>query len=67
MPNWLNWTRGAIKSVVADFGTVCLGAAAILLTRALPANSFTDFDPGVLAATVFFVLLGVLLRAIARL
>lgn len=61
-----NWARDAVKAVLTDFGTVCLGAAAILLTRALPAGERADFDPGVLAATIFFVLLGILLRAVAR-
>lgn len=67
MSSWRNRVREAANSTVADLGTVFLGAAAILLTRVIPEDSFTNFNPGLLAVCAALVLVGIALRAIARL
>lgn len=43
MSSWRNRVREVANSTVADLGTVFLGAAAILLTRVIPEDSFTNF------------------------
>ena len=67
MANWRNRVREVANATLADLGTVFLGAAAILLTRVIPENSFTNFNPGLLAVCAALVLVGIALRAIARL
>ena len=66
MAHWRSRVREVTNSTVADLGTVFLGAAAILLTRVIPEESFTNFNPGLLAVCVALVLVGIALRAVAR-
>ena len=54
------------KLVLADLGTVSLGAAAILVTRAIPTASFRDLDSGLLIISAFIALLGIALRVISQ-
>lgn len=55
-----------IRISLSDLGTVSLGAAAILLTRAVPSASLDDLNAGVLAISVAFVLLGIVLRVLSK-
>ena len=54
------------KLVLADLGTASLGAAAILVTRAIPTASFGDLDSGLLIISALIALLGIALRVISQ-
>ena len=64
--NWLRRLAPLIRLSLADLGTVSLGAAAILLTRALPSASLDDLNAGALAISAAFVFLGIVLRVVAK-
>ena len=66
MQDWRHRARDASRAVTTDFGTVSLGAAAILLTRAIPSPSFDDLNFALMGVSISFALLGIILRLIAR-
>ena len=51
-----------------DFGTVCLGAAAIFLVRAFPSScgECSDLDVRMIIASGFFLVLGLVLRYVSK-
>lgn len=55
-----------LRLILADLGTVSLGAAAILVTRAIPTAELEDLNAGLLIVSAFFALLGIALRVISR-
>ena len=56
----------AVSPALQDVGTVFLGIAAIFFTRSFPTSQFSDFELGMMAVSVAFVLAGVVFRALGR-
>ena len=60
---------GFAKTAGKDLGTVCLGAAAILLSRVFPSfvcSECTDYDLAMLIASVGFLSVGMVMRYLAQ-
>ena len=64
--------RAALRfllEIIDDLGTVCLGAAAILLVRVFPASvcqQCQEIDLRMLTASGFFMILGLVLRYVHK-
>ena len=63
---WQDNSAGVVGPLIADFGTVLLGAAAIFLTRAFPEASLNAFHLGMLIASAICCFIGLSLRFQSR-
>ena len=57
----VGWIRPATNYMV----TVCLGAAGILFARTFPSSNINEFVPQMFMASVFFFLMGLLLKILS--
>lgn len=53
-------------SVLQDLGAICIGTAAVFLTRAFPSASIEDFGWVMLSASAAFAIVGIALRVWAK-
>ena len=63
--NWWRLFSEWVSPAINYFVTVCLGAAGILFARTFPSSDINDFVPAMLIGSMFFFLIGLLLKIFA--
>ena len=66
LSEWLQNRSAILRGLLGDVGNICLGAAAIFLTRAFPSSVPDDFSVGMLLASTAFAFLGLVLRFLSK-
>ena len=53
-------------TALRDLGAICIGTAAVFLTRSFPSSSIEDFGLVMLMASAAFAAVGIILRVLAK-